>query len=211
MPLVPTPLPSSVQFLTFFVADEEYGVEILRAREIVEFETLTKVPTMPACVRGVINLRGSVVPIVDLTAKLRLPEIVPTRLTCVVILEVGSEGEKDVLGLLVDRIGQVIEFAGDDVQPAPAFGTRIRAEFLAGMGRTGSKFVLLLNVDRLLTPEELLDTTVLDAQEPAELPGDATPLDAQEPAEVPGEATALDAEVPAEPEAPTDIAAEPAP
>jgi purine-binding chemotaxis protein CheW len=149
----------SAQYLTFFVAGEEYGVEILRAREIHEFDTLTKVPTMPACVRGVINLRGSVVPVVDIAVKVGLPEIVPSRLTCVVILEVESEGERSTIGVLVDGVGQVIDLAGDDIQPPPVFGTRLRTDLLMGMGKKEKKFVLLLNVDRLLATDELLAAT----------------------------------------------------
>jgi purine-binding chemotaxis protein CheW len=171
------------QYLTFFVAEEEYGVAILRAREIVEFDTLTRVPQMPACVRGVINLRGSVVPIVDLAAKLGLRETAPTRFTCVVILEVESEGEREIIGLLVDHVGQVIELGGEDIQPTPTFGTRIRPELLRGMGRKDKKFVMLLDIDRLLAVHELLALAASVEQGPATEGGEAPAGDVETPAE----------------------------
>ena len=143
------------QYLGFTVAGEEYGVGILRVKEILQFDTLTRVPNAPRSIRGVINLRGSVVPVVDLAVKLGLPESAITPRSCVVVLEVALDGEAGVMGFIADAVNQVIDLASEDIEPPPAFGPRIHAEFLLGMGRSQKKFILLLDIDRLLTEEDL--------------------------------------------------------
>jgi len=152
------------QYLTFFIADEEYAVSIIRAKEIIQYDTLTKVPKTPHWIRGVINLRGGVVPVVDLAVKFGLPDTVITSSACIVITEVEIEGETTVMGVLADSVSQVIELRGDDIKPPPAFGTRINVDYLQGMGRSGKKFVLMLDVDKLLSSEELLDTAALTSE-----------------------------------------------
>jgi purine-binding chemotaxis protein CheW len=131
-------------YLTFFVAGEELGVPILRVREILGL-----------CVRGVINLRGSVVPVIDLAVQLNQPACVITKLTCVVVVEVAVEGELTVMGLLVDAVNQTMELGSEEVDTTPSFGTIARAEYLLGMASSGKKFVLLLDIDRVLSPDEL--------------------------------------------------------
>ena len=145
------------QYLTFFLAGEEYAISILRVKEIIVYGTLTKVPTMPAFVRGVINLRGSVVPVMDLGIKLGMSESPVTQCTCIIIVEVEWEGEQTVLGLVADAVNRVIDLLPDDIEPAPAFGTHVRLDYLLGMGRVGEKFALLLDIDRVLSLEELLE------------------------------------------------------
>lgn len=145
------------QYLTFHVAGEEYAVAILRVKEIIEYGAVTKVPTMPEFVRGVINLRGSVVPVIDLASKLGLPLTAVTRWSCIVIVEVMLDGEETVVGVLVDAMGQVIEIPPKDIERPPAFGTRARAECLRGMGKLGGKFVMILDLDRVLGQAALLD------------------------------------------------------
>jgi len=142
------------QYLTFQVADAEYGVGILQVREIIEYDTITRVPHAPVAVRGVINLRGSVVPVVDLAVKFGLPESRITKRSCVIVVECVLDGELTVMGVLSDAVSQVIDLAMTDIEPAPAFGSRVRIEFLRGMGKVGGKFVLLLDLDRLLTTAE---------------------------------------------------------
>jgi purine-binding chemotaxis protein CheW len=143
------------QYLGFHVAGEEYAVGILRVREILEYDTVTRVPTTPPCIRGVINLRGSVVPVVDLAAKLALPETVVTKRSCIVVVEVTLEGEPTVIGLLADSVSQVIDLPAAEIEPPPSFGTRLRVECLLGMGRAGKRFVLLLDIDTLLSMDEV--------------------------------------------------------
>src|SRR5206468_11896814 len=112
------------QYLGFHVAGEEYAIGILRVREILEYDVVTKVPTTPPSIRGVINLRGSVVPVVDLAVKLGLPEIAVTKRTCIVVVEVNLSGERTVMGVLADSVSQVIDLPASEVQPPPTFGTR---------------------------------------------------------------------------------------
>ena len=143
------------QYLGFFVAEEEYAIGILRVREILEFDTVTRVPTTPPSIRGVINLRGRVVPVVDLAVKLGLPESPITKRTCVVVVEVDLEGERTVMGVLADAVSQVLDLPASEIEPPPAFGPRVRVDCLLGMGRAGKKFVLLLDIDKLLSTDEL--------------------------------------------------------
>lgn len=143
------------QYLTFFIAEEEYAVGILKVREILEYETLTRVPGAPAAVRGVINLRGSVVPVVDLAVKFGLPEGEVTRRTCVVIVEVENAGEKTVMGVIADAISQVVDLPAEAIEPPPNFGTKVNLDYLIGMGRNNNKFLLVLDIDKVLSLAEL--------------------------------------------------------
>ena len=150
-------LPS--QFLTFLVGEDQYAVGILHIKEIIEYGSLATVPMMPACVRGVINLRGAVVPVMDLAARFgREPSPISKR-SCIVIVEVQGAGEnecKQVLGMLVDAVNAVVEIAAADIEPAPSFGTRIRPDFIAGMGKHNGRFVILLDIERVLSSEEIV-------------------------------------------------------
>lgn len=146
---------SQAQHLTFLLAGEEFGIGILQVREIIAYDTLTRVPMAPGYIRGVINLRGSVVPVVDLAAKFALPESPVTRQSCIVIVEADLAGERTVMGIAADAVRQVIDFPPADIEAAPAFGTKVRIDFLKGLGKIGKKFVLLLDIDRVLTAEEM--------------------------------------------------------
>lgn len=146
----------ATQFLTFFLAEESYAVSILKVREILEYATITRVPNMPASIRGVINLRGAVVPVVDLAVRFGLPESRVTKRTCVIIVEVDHGGERLVTGLMADAVSQVVDLPQGEIEPPPAFGTRLRADFLQGLGKMGKKFVLILDLDRALSAAELL-------------------------------------------------------
>ncbi|MYM41554.1 chemotaxis protein CheW [Duganella qianjiadongensis] len=150
-------LPS--QFLTFLLSDEQYAIGILHIKEIIEYGSLATVPMMPPCVRGVINLRGAVVPVLDLSARFgRAPSVIGKR-SCIVIVEVGGSGddEKQVLGMLVDAVNAVVEIAADDIEAAPTFGTRIRPDFIAGIGKFNGKFVILLDIEHVLSSEEIIE------------------------------------------------------
>jgi len=151
------------QYLGFHLAGEEYAVSILRVREIIEYEVVTRVPGTPAWVRGVMNLRGSVVPVIDLAVKLGLAESPVTRRTCIVVAEVELGGEKVVLGVMADAVSQVLELAAAEIEPPPSFGTPVRVDYLHGLGRLGDRFVLLLDIDRLLSAAELLQATAGEA------------------------------------------------
>ena len=143
------------QYLTFMLAGEMFAIGILAIKEIIEYHSLTEVPMMPDCVRGVINLRGSVVPVMDLLARFgRAPSPV-TKRTCIVIVEVEAEGERQVIGVVVDAVNEVLDIDLADIEPAPAFGARIRTDFIHGMGKVRGKFVILLNVDHVLSLDDL--------------------------------------------------------
>lgn len=150
-------LPS--QFLTFMLGEDQYAVGILHIKEIIEYGSLATVPMMPACVRGVINLRGAVVPVMDLSARFeRAPSVIGKR-SCIVIVEVDNgEGDgKQVLGMLVDSVNAVVEIAAGDIEAAPSFGTRIRPDFIAGIGKVNGKFVILLDIEHVLSSEEIVE------------------------------------------------------
>jgi purine-binding chemotaxis protein CheW len=149
------------QYLTFVIGDEEYALGILRVREIIQYDVVTRVPKMPPWIRGVINLRGGVVPVLDLALKLGLPKADVTKSTCIVISEATSEGETYLVGIVADAVCQVIDLAARDVEPTPAFGTAVRVDYLLGMGKLGRKFVLLLDADKVLTGGELTEVSAL--------------------------------------------------
>jgi purine-binding chemotaxis protein CheW len=151
------------QYLTFFLADEEYAINIQRVKEIIEYTTVTKVPKVPEWIRGVINLRGNVVPVVDLTVRFGLQERPVTKTTCIVIVEVEQDSERAVMGVIADAVNQVIDLAPKDIEDPPAFGTRVRLEYLFGMGKLGKKFALILNIDSVLSNTELLTVSTLQA------------------------------------------------
>ncbi|HKW64164.1 MAG TPA: chemotaxis protein CheW [Candidatus Acidoferrum sp.] len=152
------------QYLTFFLAEEEYAVNIQRVKEIIEYSSVTKVPKVPRWIRGVINLRGNVVPVVDLAVRFGLDERPTTKTTCIVIVEVQQDAENTVMGVIADAVNQVIELNPGDIEQPPAFGTRVRLEYLAGMGKLGKKFALILNIDHVLSAVELLTVTGLQKE-----------------------------------------------
>ena len=147
----------STQYLTFVVGDEEYGVGILQTKEIIEYDTVTTVPNAPSFIRGVINLRGSVVPVVDLAVRFgRTPGAI-TRRSCIVVVEMRHEGARTIVGIAADRVTQVAELAAADVEAVPEFGTGGRSAFLTGLGRSGKRFLLLLDTEKLLDGTEIVE------------------------------------------------------
>jgi purine-binding chemotaxis protein CheW len=143
------------QYLTFMLGKETFAVSILRIKEIIEYGQLTTVPMMPVFIRGVINLRGAVVPVMDLMARFGQDSSALSKRTCVVILEIELEGETQDVGILVDAVNEVLEIAGSEVEPAPRFGTSIRADFISGMGKVNGKFVIILDLNRIVSSGEL--------------------------------------------------------
>jgi len=150
---------SSVQYLTFLTAGEEYAISIVKVTEIVEYEAVTTVPNTPMWIRGVTNLRGRVVPVVDLAVKFGLPASGISKFSCIIITEVMFEGENLTMGVLADSVSQVIELSADEIEQTPPFGTRVKTEFLLGMGALGKKFCLILDIDKVLSADEMLAVT----------------------------------------------------
>jgi purine-binding chemotaxis protein CheW len=147
---------SAVQYLTFITAGEEYAIAIVKVREIIEFEAVTTVPNTPVWIRGVTNLRGSVVAVVDLATKFGLPASGISKFSCIIITEVMFHGESLIMGVLADSVSQVIDLCDDEIEPPPPFGTRVKTEYLLGMGALGKKFCLILDIDKVLSADELL-------------------------------------------------------
>lgn len=145
----------SKQYLSFFIGEEEYALGILRVREIIEYDVLTAVPGTPPWIRGVINLRGTVVPVMDLGIKFGLQPIEPGRRSCIVMVEVALGGRSTVMGILSDAVSQVIDVQADQIEEPPSFGTNIHAAYLHGLIKGAKKFVLLLDIDRVLTHDEV--------------------------------------------------------
>jgi purine-binding chemotaxis protein CheW len=142
------------QYLSFSLRGTDYAVGILKVKEILQHEETTRVPSTPRSVRGVINLRGQVVPVIDLAAKFGLGETVPTRLTCILIVEAAVEGTPTVVGVLADSVQEVIELGDGDIEATPSFGTQVKVDFLLGVGKLGKRFVLLLDLDRVISADE---------------------------------------------------------
>ena len=186
------PMPSAVkapdraQYLTFSLAGGEYAIAVLRVREIIEHETVTRVPSTPAFVRGVINLRGSVVAVVDLARKFGLPESPVTKRTCIVIVEVESDNGRMVMGVLADAVNQVVEFRPEEIEAPPSFGTPVRVDFLRGLGKLGSEFVLILDTDRVLSAGELSAVAAAPEEAPAAAAAPVRPPAAPARAATPG-------------------------
>ena len=155
------------QYLTFKLDSEVFGLAINKVREVLDFTTVTKVPQTPPYMRGVINLRGSVVPVMDLRLKFGMSSTQKTVNTCVIIAEIKMEGELIVLGALADSVQEVLDLHADQIEPPPRIGTRLRAEFIQGMGKHGDQFIILLDVDRVFTSHEI--SALQNVPLPAEL------------------------------------------
>ena len=144
------------QYLTFTLGSDMFAVGTLSVKEIIEYGQLTAVPMMPSFIRGVINLRGAVVPVVDLAARFGRAAAELTRRTCIVIVEVpGEDGQQQDIGVVVDAVSAVLEIAPSEIEPAPSFGARIRADFMAGMGKVNGRFVILLEVGKVLSVDDI--------------------------------------------------------
>jgi len=143
------------QYLTFKLADEVFAVDVEKVREILELTTITKVPQTPDYMRGVINLRGSVVPVMDMHLKFGMPPAERTVNTCIVVVEVNLEGETIVLGALADSVQEVVELEAEQIEPAPKIGVGITTDFIVGMGKHDGQFIIILNIDRAFSNAEL--------------------------------------------------------
>jgi len=154
------------QYLTFLLGGEMFAIGILGIKEIIEYGSLTAVPMMPKFIRGVINLRGAVVPVVDLSARFGRNASEVTRRSCIVILEVEADSQRQDVGVVVDSVSEVLAIATSEIEPPPAFGAKIRTDFIGGMGKVGGKFVIILNAGRVLSVDEMaMLTQAVDSPE----------------------------------------------
>ncbi len=145
----------TTQYLTFKLAEEVYALDIGKVREVLDFTTVTKVPRTPDFMRGVINLRGSVVPVVDLRLKFGMSATEKTVNTCVIITEVTVDGDTTILGALADSVQEVIDLEPGHISPAPKIGTKLRTEFIKGMGKRDDRFIIILDIDKVFSAEEM--------------------------------------------------------
>ena len=143
------------KYLTFALGKEEYGLEILKVREIIGYVDITAVPQTPHYVKGVINLRGQVIPVIELRAKFGLPSTEVTDQTCVIVVEVASGNRTYSKGLIVDNVEEVLDIAGENIEETPQFGSNIDTEFILGMGKVGDAVKILLDIDKVLANDDL--------------------------------------------------------
>ncbi|MFZ4539821.1 chemotaxis protein CheW [Propionivibrio sp.] len=166
------------QYLTFALGGEMFAVGILNVKEIIEYGNLTEIPMMPAFIRGVINLRGAVVPVIDLAARFGGKSTELGKRTCIVIVEVpdGQDGQivRHDIGIMVDAVSEVLEIPASEIEPPPSFGAKIRADFIFGMGKVAGKFVIILEINKVLSVEEIAQLTGTDGSAAEALAAAAT-------------------------------------
>jgi purine-binding chemotaxis protein CheW len=175
MPTLTKEVQEQQQYLTFLLAGEEYAIGILNVKEIIEYDTVTTVPKAPKWIRGVFNLRGNVVPVVDLAVKFGLEERPVSKTTCIIIVEGALDNTNATMGVIADAVSHVMDISAEEIQAVPAFGTRIKVDYLLGMAQLGKKFALVLDMNKLLSTDELLD---LSAVRPGEVRDSASRGDA---------------------------------
>jgi purine-binding chemotaxis protein CheW len=156
----------TTQYLTYKLDEEVFALDIGKVREVLDFTSITKVPRTPEFMRGVINLRGSVVPVVDLRIKFGLSKTEKTVNTCIIIVEVTVDNETTVLGALADSVQEVLDLEPGHIEPAPKIGTRLNTEFIKGMGKRDNKFIIILDIDKIFSTDELalVQTTQTQAE-----------------------------------------------
>lgn len=145
----------SGKYLTFVLVDEEYGLEILKVKEIIGMIDITALPRTPDFVKGVINLRGKVIPVIDLRLRFGLPEAEHTEKTCIIVVEIQDKGANVQIGIIVDSVSEVLNVSGDDIEETPKFGVSLDTEFILGMAKSQNKVKTLLDIDMILTSSEV--------------------------------------------------------
>jgi purine-binding chemotaxis protein CheW len=145
----------AAQYLTFKLSREIFAIEVAKVREILEYIPITRVPKTPPFMRGVINVRGSVVPVLDLRFKFGMTLAESTVNTCIIVLEIDFEGEATILGALADSVQEVIELDPEEIEPPPKMGTQLKTDFIEGIGKQGSEFVMILNIDKVFSADDL--------------------------------------------------------
>ena len=146
---------TSQQFLSFALGDEVFAVNVLQVKEILDIINITRVPQMPDYMLGVINLRGSVVPVIDLRSKFGMAKREQNQESCIVVLEIDFDGERVVIGALTDAVREVFDLSADQIEPPPRLGMKLRSEFIRGMGKQGESFIIILDIDRIFSSDEL--------------------------------------------------------
>jgi purine-binding chemotaxis protein CheW len=161
-----TEITETRQYLTFKLGHEIFATDVAKVREVLDFTTITEIPRTPAFMSGVINLRGSVVPVVDMRLCLEMSKTERTTNTCIVVLEVLLDRESIVIGALADSVEEVIDLEPDQIKPAPRIGTQIRTDFIRGMGKRDEQFIMILDIDRVFSADELSVVRTADTAHP---------------------------------------------
>lgn len=143
------------QYLTFLMGQDQYSLDIMMVKEIIAYSDIMKVPMLPPYIKGVINLRNKVVPVIDLSMRFGKGETAITKLTCIIIIELQKGNKQVEIGIVVDSVSEVINLAKDEIEQTPEFGDDVRADFISGMGRIGNKFIIMLNVSRVLNVQDI--------------------------------------------------------
>ena len=143
------------KYLTFTLAEEEYGIGILKVKEIIGMIAITSVPQTPGHVKGVINLRGKVIPVIDLRLKFSLPAMDYTERTCIIVIEISKDNGNILLGILVDSVSEVLNIKGGDIEETPNFGTRLNTDYILGMAKAGGKIKILLDIDKVMNADDM--------------------------------------------------------
>lgn len=159
---------SPAQYLTFQLGGEMFAVGILNIKEIIEYGSVTEIPMVPPFIRGVINLRGAVVPVIDLASRFGGKRSEVSRRTCIVIIELAEGEERQDIGVVVDSVSEVLEIPASEIEPPPAFGARIRADFIEGMGKVNGRFVIILDVAKVLSVDEIASLSQLSGDAAAD-------------------------------------------
>ena len=154
--MMENPLNREGKYLTFGLGNEEYGLEILKVKEIIGIMHITTVPQTPRYVKGVINLRGKVIPVVDLKLKFGMEPMVPTERTCIIVVEIKREGGQTLIGIMVDSVSEVLNIKSSDIEDTPNFGSQLNTDYILGMAKTGGGIKILLDIDRVMSSEEIL-------------------------------------------------------
>ncbi len=154
------------KFLTFNLGGEQYGLEILKVREIIGIMDITRVPRTPEFVRGVINLRGKVIPVIDLRNKFGLPAVQDTEQTCIIVVDLSFENNSLLMGIIVDSVSEVLDIDVDDIEDTPMFGTSVSTDFIKGIAKTRGGVKILLNIEEVLTTAEILTLPKISSEEP---------------------------------------------
>ncbi len=156
------------QYLSFELNKEEFAIEISKVREVLDMTRITKVPQTPDFIKGVINLRGAVVPVVDLRLKFGITETEKTVNTRIIIVEISMDEETTVLGALADAVNEVMDMEPENIEPAPKLGTRLNTDYIRGMGKKNEEFIMILDIDRVLSSDEFSLISQTYEEEPAE-------------------------------------------
>lgn len=143
------------KYLTFTLAEEEYGIGILKIKEIIGMLPITSVPQTPEFVKGVINLRGKVIPVMDLRLRFGMPSIDYTERTCIIVVEIGGQAGTILVGIVVDAVSEVLNIKGDDIEKTPAFGTKVNTDYILGMAKMEGGVKILLDIDQVLSGDEM--------------------------------------------------------